>query len=91
MFDGITLNPIADFFGIDDSNFRGGAHAAVGDFVLVHAGYALTVVDADEAEETRRLFAEIEAAEPADEAEAARPDEAGDGRPARGGPAPSDA
>ncbi len=37
--------------------------AAVGDFVLVHAGYALTVIDAAEAEETLRLFAEIEAAD----------------------------
>ena len=39
--------------------------AAVGDFVLVHAGYALTVVDAAEAEETLLLFAEIEAADEA--------------------------
>jgi hydrogenase expression/formation protein HypC len=70
--------------------------AAVGDFVLVHAGYALTVVDAAEAEETLRLFAEIEAAE---DAGAARPDqdderktdELDDGRPAGGGPAVSDA
>ncbi|MFO0938525.1 MAG: PKD domain-containing protein [Gemmataceae bacterium] len=31
VFDGITINPIADFFGIDDANFRGGARAAVAD------------------------------------------------------------
>jgi subtilisin-like proprotein convertase family protein len=31
VFDGVGFNPIADFFGIDDPNFRGGARAAVGD------------------------------------------------------------
>jgi subtilisin-like proprotein convertase family protein len=31
VFDGKTLNPIADFFGIADPNFRGGARTAVGD------------------------------------------------------------
>ncbi|MFO0938523.1 MAG: PKD domain-containing protein [Gemmataceae bacterium] len=31
VYDGSTLEPVADFFGIEDSNFRGGAHAAVGD------------------------------------------------------------
>jgi hydrogenase expression/formation protein HypC len=30
--------------------------ARVGDEVLVHAGYAISVVDPDEAEETRRLI-----------------------------------
>ncbi len=33
--------------------------AVVGDFVLVHAGYAITVLDADEAAERERLFAEL--------------------------------
>ncbi len=37
--------------------------AMVGDDVLIHAGYAISVVDPDEAEETRRLFKEIWAAE----------------------------
>lgn len=37
--------------------------AAVGDFVLVHAGYAITVLDADEAAERERLFAELLEAE----------------------------
>jgi hydrogenase expression/formation protein HypC len=37
--------------------------AAVGDYVLVHAGYALTVMDATEANERLELFAEIEAFE----------------------------
>ncbi len=36
--------------------------ASVGDYVLVHAGFALTVLDAEEAEERQRLFAEIEEA-----------------------------
>ena len=31
IFDGITLASIGDFFGIDDTNYRGGARAAVGD------------------------------------------------------------
>ncbi|MFO0936428.1 MAG: PKD domain-containing protein [Gemmataceae bacterium] len=31
VFDGMTYQTLADFFGIEDSNFRGGAHAAVGD------------------------------------------------------------
>lgn len=34
--------------------------AAVGDYVLVHAGCAITVLDEDEAQETFALFAEIE-------------------------------
>lgn len=33
--------------------------AEVGDYVLVHAGYAIARVDAAEAEETRRLLAEL--------------------------------
>ena len=38
--------------------------AAVGDYVLLHAGYALQKVDTAEAEETLRLLAEmVEAAE----------------------------
>lgn len=36
--------------------------AQVGDYVLVHVGVALSVVDADEARQTLALFAEIEAA-----------------------------
>jgi hydrogenase expression/formation protein HypC len=31
----------------------------VGEYVLVHAGYAITVVDKEEAEETLRLWGEI--------------------------------
>ena len=37
---------------------------AVGDYVIVHVGYALTRLDTDEAEKTLALFAELaEAAE----------------------------
>ncbi len=38
------------------------AGAAVGDWVLVHAGYAIAVVDEHEAAETLRLLAEIDEA-----------------------------
>ena len=31
----------------------------IGEYVLVHAGYAITVVDKEEAEETLRLWGEI--------------------------------
>jgi hydrogenase expression/formation protein HypC len=37
--------------------------AKVGDDVLIHAGYAINIVDAEEAEETRQLFKKIWAAE----------------------------
>jgi hydrogenase expression/formation protein HypC len=33
--------------------------AKVGDYVLVHTGYAINIVDQKEAEETLRLFEEI--------------------------------
>ena len=33
--------------------------AGVGDYVLVHTGYAINVIDQEEAEETLRLFEEI--------------------------------
>ena len=34
-------------------------HVAVGDYVIVHVGYALNKLDPDEAAKTRALFAEI--------------------------------
>ena len=34
--------------------------AGVGDYVLVHAGYAITVLDEEEADERLKLFAELE-------------------------------
>jgi len=36
---------------------------AVGDYVIVHVGYALTRLDAEEAERTLALFAEMGAAD----------------------------
>ncbi len=33
--------------------------ANVGDYVLLHTGYAINIIDQEEAEETLRLFAEI--------------------------------
>lgn len=46
-FDGAALTPVADFFGIDDPAFRGGARAAIGDLdndgtgdLIVAAGFA---------------------------------------------------
>lgn len=37
--------------------------AGLGDYVLVHAGFAIQAIDEEEAQATLRLFAEIEAAE----------------------------
>jgi hydrogenase expression/formation protein HypC len=34
-------------------------HAVAGDYVLVHVGFALSTVDADEAERTYRLLEEL--------------------------------
>ncbi|MCX6002990.1 MAG: HypC/HybG/HupF family hydrogenase formation chaperone [Chloroflexi bacterium] len=33
--------------------------AKVGDYVLLHTGYAISIIDQDEAEETLRLFEQI--------------------------------
>ncbi|OWK46680.1 IPT/TIG domain-containing protein [Fimbriiglobus ruber] len=44
VFDGKTFGLMADFFGIDDTGFRGGARAAVGD--LTGAGYGDLIVSA---------------------------------------------
>lgn len=38
--------------------------AEIGDYVIVHVGYALSKLDADEAAKTLALFAEISAALP---------------------------
>lgn len=39
--------------------------ARVGDYVIVHVGHAIGLLDADEAEQTLRLFAEMTAADAA--------------------------
>ncbi len=56
--------------------------AAVGDYVIVHVGYAIGRLDADEAERTLALFAELAAAGSADAAEAATLARAADARAA---------
>ena len=33
--------------------------AQIGDYVLLHTGYAISIIDKDEAEETLRLFEQI--------------------------------
>lgn len=43
--------------------------AQVGDYVIVHTGFALSVLDEQEAEETLQLFADIEAAYQAEQNE----------------------
>ncbi len=43
--------------------------ARVGDYVLVHAGFAINVLDADEAAATLRIFDELAASEADGEAE----------------------
>ncbi len=40
--------------------------AKVGDYALVHTGYAINILDQDQAEETLRLFDEIAEAEEKD-------------------------
>jgi hydrogenase expression/formation protein HypC len=41
-------------------------HIAVGDYVIVHVGYALNRLDPEEAEKTLRLFAELGTADGGD-------------------------
>jgi hydrogenase expression/formation protein HypC len=38
--------------------------AKVGDYVLLHTGYAISIIDADEAEETLKLLREMAEANP---------------------------
>ena len=61
-----------------------GARRGVGDYVLVHAGYAITVLDETEAQETLDLLREIGALDEADAGEAADADDARDGDAAAG-------
>lgn len=48
--------------------------AQVGDYVLIHTGFAISVLDEEEAQETLRLFAELEEAEALMDAEASASD-----------------
>jgi len=41
--------------------------AKVGDYVLLHTGYAISVIDEEEAEETLRILREMEALTDSDE------------------------
>jgi len=41
--------------------------ARVGDYVIVHTGFAISVLDEEEAQETLRLLAEMEAAADSDD------------------------
>ncbi len=49
--------------------------AKVGDYVLVHTGFAISILDEQEAQETLALFAELEEASQAVEEEEQGPDE----------------
>jgi hydrogenase expression/formation protein HypC len=55
--------------------------ATIGDFVLVHAGYALSVLTEDEAEETLTLLSELAECAAAEDEAFGRPAE--DGAPGR--------
>ncbi|GAG18019.1 unnamed protein product [marine sediment metagenome] len=41
--------------------------AKVGDYVLLHTGYAISIIDQEEAEETLRIFREMKALADSDE------------------------
>jgi hydrogenase expression/formation protein HypC len=58
--------------------------ARVGDYVIVHVGHAIGVLDPDEAARTLALFAELEATEAADATGAAAASEAADAASAAG-------
>ena len=47
---------------IYNANIQLTPEVKVGDYVLLHTGYAIGIVDKEEAEQTLKLFQEIEAA-----------------------------
>ncbi|UCE91888.1 MAG: HypC/HybG/HupF family hydrogenase formation chaperone [Methanobacteriota archaeon] len=49
----------ADFGGVRRSVNLSLVEASVGDYVIVHAGYAIEVMDREEAEKTLELFREM--------------------------------
>ena len=55
--DGVTAN--VDFGGVMRAVNVSLVDARVGDFVIVHAGYAIEVLDREEAEKTLELFREL--------------------------------
>jgi len=63
--DPIMRTARVDFGGvIKEINLAYTPEARVGDYVLVHVGFALTVLDAARAEETLRLLREAGAEDP---------------------------
>jgi len=58
-----TGNAVVDFGGVrKEISLALVEHVAVGDYVIVHVGYALQKLDPEEAERTLALFAEMSAA-----------------------------
>ena len=49
----------ADFGGVRRSVNLSLVEAGVGDYVIVHAGYAIEVIDREEAEKTLELFRQL--------------------------------
>ena len=57
-----TLMGQVDFDGVtQEACLAAVPEAAIGDYVLVHAGFALNVMSDDEAHETLKLLSELEA------------------------------
>jgi hydrogenase expression/formation protein HypC len=51
---------VADIEGVTrDISLQLTPEARVGDYVLLHTGYAISIIDADEAEETLKLLREM--------------------------------
>jgi hydrogenase expression/formation protein HypC len=56
---------VADIEGVTrDISIQLTPEAKVGDYVLLHTGYAINIIDAAEAEETLKLLREMAEAEP---------------------------
>jgi hydrogenase expression/formation protein HypC len=53
-------NAVADIEGVKrDISLQLTPEAKVGDYVLLHTGYAIGIINADEAEETMKLLREM--------------------------------
>ncbi|MGD0780860.1 MAG: HypC/HybG/HupF family hydrogenase formation chaperone [Dehalococcoidales bacterium] len=56
---------VADIDGVTrDISLQLTPEAKVGDYVLLHTGYAISIIDADEAEETLKLLREMSETSP---------------------------